>query len=125
MFRESICDGDSGSEEVTLAVWFHLWGIPVGSRVRRFLFERLCLVNTFLFAGFAGYRVKLWMVDPDSADYAGLYSWHSAAEAEIYARYIVGILKPLSRAGSVGYEIIPDVGLDHWFSSHGAQSLPE
>lgn len=116
MFRESICDGDSGSENVTLAVWFHLWAIPAGSRVRRFLFERLCVVNTFLFAGFAGYRVKLWMVNPDTADYAGLYSWRSALEAEIYARYIVGVLTPLSTAGSVGYEIFPDVALAHLFT---------
>jgi hypothetical protein len=58
------------------------------------LFERLCLVNTLLFAGFDGYRVKLWIVDPDTADYAGLYSWRSAEEAEVYARYIVGVLSP-------------------------------
>ena len=97
-------------------VWFHLRAIPAGSRVRRFLFESLCVVNTFLFAGFAGYRVKLWMVNPDTADYAGLYSWHSALEAETYARYIVGVLKPLSTAGSVGYEIFPDVALEHLFT---------
>jgi hypothetical protein len=66
VFRESVCDGDAGSGRTTLAVWFHLRGIPAGSRVRRFLFERLCLANTVLFAGFAGYRVKLWMVDPIS-----------------------------------------------------------
>jgi hypothetical protein len=110
VFRESIRDGDAGPEQVNLAVWFHLRGIPAGSRVRRFLFERLCLVNTVLFAGFDGYRVKLWMVDPGTADYAGLYRWHSPGEAEAYARYIVGVLTPLSRAGSVGYQIFPDVG---------------
>ena len=81
--------------------------------MRRFLFERLCLVNTLLFAGFDGYRVKLWMVDPDTSDYAGLYSWRSAEEAELYARYIVGVLSPVCTAGSVGYQVVPGVALEH------------
>jgi hypothetical protein len=118
VFRESICDGDSGFGQVTLAVWFHLRGIPQGSRVRRFLFERLCLVNTILFAGFDGYRVKLWMVNPDTADYAGLYSWRSVEEAEVYARYIVGVLSPLSTSESVGYQIFPDIELEDLLTSH-------
>ena len=117
VFRESICDGDSGVGQVTLAVWFHLRGIPAGSRVRRFLFERLCLLNTILFAGFDGYRVRLWMVDPDTADYAGLYSWRSAEEAEVYARYIVGVLSPLSTTRSVGYQVLPDIALEHLVTS--------
>ena len=94
---------------MTLAVWFHLRGIPAGSRVRRFLFERLCVINTLLFAGFSGYRVKLWMVDPETSDYAGLYRWRSSEEAEVYAQYIVGVLAPFCPAGSVGYQIVPGV----------------
>jgi hypothetical protein len=78
------------------------------------LFERLCLVNTLLFAGFDGYRVKLWMVDPGTADYAGLYSWRSAGEAEVYARYITGVLSPVSRRGSVGYQILPSTSFEHY-----------
>ena len=122
VFRESARDSDSGSSSVTLAVWFHLRGIPGGSRVRRFLFERLCLANTILFAGFTGYQSKLWMVDPVTSDYAGLYSWHSAEEAEPYARYIVRILAPLSQEGSVGYEILPTVSFADYL---GSQEVPE
>ncbi len=114
VFRESMCDGDAGPRPVILAVWFHLRGIPAGSRVRRLLFERLCIVNTVLFAGFDGYQVKLWMVDPKTADYAGLYSWRSADEAELYARYITGVLTPLSRGGSVGYQVVPGTTLDDY-----------
>lgn len=122
VFRESSRDGEPGQTQVTLAVWFHLRGIPAGSRVRRFLFERLCLVNTILFAGFDGYRVKLWMVAPDSSDYAGLYTWRSAEEAEVYARYITGVLTPLSVAGSVGYEILPDPVLEHLLQPEDTRS---
>jgi hypothetical protein len=114
VFRESIRDGEAGSRPVTLAVWFHLRGIPGGSRVRRFLFERLCMVNTVLFAGFDGYQLKLWMVDPETADYAGLYSWRSVDEADVYARYITSILTPLSKKGSVGYQVLPETPLEEY-----------
>jgi hypothetical protein len=119
VFRESIRD-DAGPSRTTLAVWFHLRGIPAGSRVRRFLFERLCLANTLLFAGFNGYRVKLWMVDPKTADYAGLYLWRSDEEAEDYGRYIVGILSPLSTRGSIGYQILPRTAFEDSLASPGS-----
>jgi hypothetical protein len=119
VFRESSCDGEPGTTPVTLAVWFHLLGVPRGSRLRRYLFERACLVNTILFAGFTGYRVKLWMVDPQTVDYAGLYSWRSAEEAEQYARYIVRILSPLSRSGTVGYEVLRGTPFDEYLAGHG------
>ncbi len=95
-----------------MAVWFHLRAIPARARGRRFLFEHLCVVNTLLFAGFDGYRLKLWLVDPETADYAGLYRWHSSEEAEVYGRYIVGVLAPFCTAGSVGYQIVPGVALE-------------
>jgi len=117
VFRESSRDGDAGEEPVTLAVWFHLRGVPASGRLRRFLFERLCIINTLLFAGFDGYLVKLWMVDPVSADYAGIYSWRSASEAETYAHYITGVLAPISTPGSVGYQVLPDVSLDEYLKS--------
>jgi hypothetical protein len=106
VFRETACDGGDLEGTVTLAVWFHLRGVPGGARVRRFLFERESILNTILYAGFAGYRVKLWMVAPVSSDYAGLYAWRDRESASAYARYIATVLRPLSRPGSVGYEIV-------------------
>lgn len=97
-----------------LAVWFHLKGVPTGARIRRALFERESILNTVLFAGFDGYRIKLWMVDPASADYAGLYEWSDPRQAETYARYITTVLGPLSRAGSVGYQIVADQTLSDY-----------
>ena len=41
-----------------------------------------------------GYRIKLWMVDPASSDYAGLYEWSDPGQAETYARYITAVLVP-------------------------------
>jgi hypothetical protein len=111
VFRESSCD-TAATTPVLLAVWFRLRAIPPGARVRRWLFERACLVNTLLFAGCEGFLVKLWMVDPQTSDYAGLYSWRSAAEAAHYARYITGILRPWCGRGSVGFEVFERATLD-------------
>jgi hypothetical protein len=104
VFRATSCDGTVPGT-VTLFVWFHLRGIAAGARWRRAAFERLSILNTPLFAGFAGYLVKLWMVDPASADYAGLYSWTTRADAERYGQYITSLLAPLSTPGSVGFSV--------------------
>ena len=118
VFRETTRDGGELDGTVTLAVWFHLRGIPAGARLRRFLFERESILNTILYAGFDGYRVKLWLVDPSASDYAGLYAWRDRDSAERYARYIVTVLRPLSVHGSVGYDIL-DVRLDEHLAGSG------
>jgi hypothetical protein len=105
VFRATSCDS-SEPGTVTLLVWFHLRTIPAGARWRRAAFERLSILNTPLFAGFPGYLVKLWMVDPASSDYAGLYSWTTGAEAEHYGGYITSLLAPLSTPGSVGFSVV-------------------
>ena len=86
VFRETTCDRGELEDTVTLAVWFHLRFVPAGARIRRFVFERESILNTLLYAGFDGYRVKLWMVDPTTSDYAGLYAWGTRETAERYAR---------------------------------------
>ena len=114
VFRESTCDAPVGGCPVTLAVWFRLRSIPPGARVRRWLFERLCIANTLLFAGFDGYLVKLWMVDPVTSEYAGLYSWASSGEAERYGSYITAVLRPISQPGSVGFRVVTESTLDEY-----------
>jgi hypothetical protein len=119
VFRQTTCDHDGESEILTLAVWFHLRAIPSGARVRRWLFERESILNTILYAGFAGYRTKLWMVDPVSCDYAGLYEWDGADAAERYGRYITAVLRPLSGPGSVGFETVEGTPLLEYLSTTG------
>jgi hypothetical protein len=99
VFRESSCVRNGYVRPVTLAVWFQLRAVPRGATVRRWLFERACIINTLLFAGFDGYLVKLWMIDPSSSEYAGLYSWATAESARRYGRYITAVLRPWSVAG--------------------------
>jgi hypothetical protein len=119
LFRKTSCEQDDDSHPVVLAVWFHLRWVPARARVRRYLFERESILNTILYAGFDGYLVKLWMVDPETSDYAGLYQWNGYPAAERYARYITAVLRPLSTPGSVGYELVDGVRLDDHLRSTG------
>jgi len=117
VFRETSCDTPTSTRPVTLVVWFRLRAIPPGARLRRRIFERACIVNTLLFAGVPGYVTKLWMVNPPTSDYAGLYSWRSASEAESYGRYITSILRPLSARGSIGFNVVADRTLDEYLGA--------
>ena len=114
VFRGTTRDAETIHRPVTLTVWFHLRSIPAHAAIRRYLFERLCIVNTLLFAGCDGYLVKLWMVDPETSDYAGLYSWRTGEEADAYGRYITAILQPLSAPRSVGYIVLQNVTLQEY-----------
>jgi hypothetical protein len=117
VYRHTTRDGSDDARGVTLAVWFRLRGVPPGAWFRRWLFERESILNTLLYAGVEGYRVKLWMVNPVSSDYAGLYEWRGAASAERYARYITAVLRPLSVPGTVGYELLPATSLGGYLST--------
>jgi hypothetical protein len=121
VFRQTSCDGEPAGGDVTLAVWFHLRGVPPGSRVRRWIFERESILNTVLYAGVPGFRTKLWLVDPESCDYAGLYGWCGAAAAEHYGRYISAVLRPLSVRGSIGYQVVEGTRLVDHLRAHPAR----
>jgi hypothetical protein len=114
VFRQTSCDGDEPGGDVMIAVWFHLRWMPPGATIRRWLFERESILNTILYAGAPGYRTKLWLVDPDTCDYAGLYGWKGREAAERYGRYICRILRPLSVPSSVGFEVVADQRLSQY-----------
>jgi hypothetical protein len=124
VFRESTCESGALDDTLTLAVWFHLWAVPSEARWREWAFERESILNTVLFAGFDGYRVKLWMVDPATFDYAGLYAWHGVDAAQHYATYITTVLRPLSVGGSVGYELSQRRLDEHLASTGSAVEIP-
>jgi hypothetical protein len=112
VFRDTSCDVDWGDDEVTILVWFHLRATSSASPRRSWLFERESILNTLMFAGFRGYRRKMWMVDRATGDYAGLYTWCGRSAAETYARYITAVLRPLSVRGSVGSALCDRVDED-------------
>jgi hypothetical protein len=105
VYRESSSSAPSEGELLALAMWFRLRWVPPGARVRAFLFERESILNTVLYAGFAGYRTKLWTVNHQTNDYAGFYTWKGREQAERYTRYAMRMLGPISVPGSLGCHI--------------------
>lgn len=99
---------------VTLQPRFHLEVLRPGRRRLHSLFRVVCIVTTPFFVGLRGFRSKLWMVDPVTGDFAGLYEWDDLATAQAYAEGLAKVLRLLSTPGSVSYELTERVDLDDY-----------
>jgi hypothetical protein len=70
-------------------------------------FRRECLIHTPLFAGFPGFRSKLWLEDEDTRVYRGVYQWDGERDAAGYAARMVGLLAPFSNRGTARSHVVP------------------
>ena len=70
-------------------------------------FRRECLIHTPLFAGFRGFRSKLWLEDADTRIYRGVYQWDGEKDAAGYAARMVGLLAPFSNRGTARSHVVP------------------
>src|SRR3954468_9277796 len=84
---------------------FHLGLLRPQRRRLHALFRVVCIITTPFFVGIRGFRSKLWLVDPETGDFAGLYEWDDADTARAYAEGLARILRALSTHGSVDYEL--------------------
>lgn len=116
VFRETRVANGSRRQPVVLVVEFRLRFIGPSGRVLHAAFRRLCVINTPLFAGFHGFSTKLWMVDPETSGYRGLYQWDGAEEAEVYASALAKILRPLCARGSVRWTVLPGLVLEDYLA---------
>jgi hypothetical protein len=89
---------------------------PARHRVHA-LFRVVCIVTTPFFVGLPGFRSKLWMVDPATGDFAGLYEWDDEPTARAYAEGLCKVLRLLSVPGSVSYEVTPCCTVDEYLAS--------
>lgn len=111
IFRETTGDDGVPGEPAVLVVGFRLKVIrsnPAG----HWLFQRLCLLTTPFWSGFPGCRVKLWMVNPATKDYLGIYRWAGADHATHYAVALAKVLRAVSTADSVWYQVFPATDFD-------------
>lgn len=118
-FRETVKDQTewrTADEPAVLQPRFHLRGMSARRRFLHAIFRRVCILTTPFFVGIAGFRSKLWMVDPETGDFAGLYEWDSADEAREYAEGLARVLRVLSARGSVSYELVPNQTVDGYLS---------
>jgi hypothetical protein len=122
-FRETVKDPAcwaTGAPPAVLHPRFHLAVLPPGRRRLHALFRVVCIVTTPFFVGLPGFRSKLWMVDPATGDFAGLYEWDDEATARAYAEGLSKVLRLLSARGSVTYELVPGATVDGYLSRTAA-----
>ena len=70
-----------------------------------------------VFAGFPGFRSKLWADDIRTGVYAGIYEWQGAGLASHYAERMVGLLAPFSNPGTARYHVIEGRHRDDYLSN--------
>ncbi len=106
VFRETAVAGRRPADPAVLVVRFRLRWIG-SARWAHAVFRRTCVVNTPLFAGFPGFVTKLWLTDPGTGVYRGLYEWDGADSAEQYARCLARVLALVAEPGSIGHRTLP------------------
>jgi hypothetical protein len=111
IFRETVRDDGPRARSVVLVAGFRL-RVLRSQRILHWLFQRACMLTTPFWSGFRGFRVKLWMVDPQTRKYLGISAWAGVEHAQTYRGALVQVLRPLSPPGSVWYELSPDQELE-------------
>lgn len=124
-FRETSIDvpRPAGVRPAVLQPRFQLRGLGRPGSRRHRLFRRMCIVTTPFFVGLPGFRSKLWMYDPATGGYAGLYDWDDPAAAAAYADGLAKVLRPLSVPGSVSCEVVADLDVEAYLRRAGQRRV--
>jgi hypothetical protein len=104
IFRETVSDAAGAEPPVVLVVGFRLRVIG-SSPAAHWLFRRCCILTTPFWSGLPGFHVKLWMADPVTHNYLGIYDWAGRGDAQAYVDALIRVLEALSVPGSVWYEL--------------------
>jgi hypothetical protein len=106
VFRETVAVGATTAEPVLLVIAFRLAFLDDLEPLHAG-FRRECLIHTALFAGFPGFRSKLWLDDAETRIYRGVYQWDGEKDAATYAARMVGLLAPFSNRGTAEFQLVP------------------
>lgn len=85
-------------------------------------FRYECLLHTPLFAGFPGFRSKLWLADDATRMYRGIYEWDGEALARDYASRMVALLRPFSNHGTAQFHVAVGLRRSTYLSEPGVVS---
>jgi hypothetical protein len=119
VFRESYVPLEYTVGRTVLEVGFRLKLIR-SSRWLHWSFQRLCILTTPFWCGFSGFGIKLWLVDPKTKNYMGLYQWDGGAAARAYASALMRVLRPLSTPNSVWFKVYDNQDLGDFLSHRNA-----
>jgi hypothetical protein len=106
VFRETCVVGAGTVDPALLVIRFRLAFLD-DLELLHAGFRRECVIHTPLFAGFRGFRSKLWLEDEDTRVYRGVYQWDGEEDAARYAARMVGLLAPLSNRGTARSQLVP------------------
>jgi hypothetical protein len=104
VFRETLRPAPA-PEPAVLVIQFRLAALG-SNRWAHAAFRRECVLHTPLFAGFPGFRSKLWADDVTTGVYRGIYEWDGADAARAYATRMVGLLAPFSNADTARFHVV-------------------
>jgi hypothetical protein len=79
------------------------------------IFRAESILNTPLFAGFPGFRTKLWLTDRHTGVYRGVYDWDGPERAVAYAESLTALLRPFCIPGSVAFRVEPGLRREELF----------
>jgi len=109
VYRETVADLGSTVDPCVLVVEFRLRAVRGWGHAA---FRLESLLNTPLFAGFAGFVSKLWLAGDERGRYRGFYEWDDPRLAEDYARALWRVLALVSVPGSIHYVVLPGLRRD-------------
>ena len=113
VFRETTVTEAQTSDPTLLVIQFRLAALG-SNRVLHAAFRRECVLHTPLFAGFAGFRSKLWIDDVETGVYRGVYQWQGGDLARHYAGRMVALLAPFSNTGTARYQVVEGLERDEF-----------
>jgi hypothetical protein len=113
VYRETTRHGVPTREPALLVVQFRLLLLG-NNKPLHAAFRAESILNTVLFAGFRGFRSKLWCTDERTGVYRGVYERDGADRATSYAMTLSGLLRLLSEPGSVRFHVVPGVHRDEY-----------
>jgi len=115
VFRETVNKTSIKEMPVVLVVGFRLKFIS-SNPFLHWLFQRICILTTPFWSGFRGFGIKLWMVDPESKNYFGIYEWLGEQNARTYVDFLTPILYFFSVKNSVWHKFYPDTKIGDYLS---------
>ncbi|MDQ3886111.1 MAG: YdhR family protein [Actinomycetota bacterium] len=113
VYRETVRRGVPTREPALLVVQFQL-RLVGHSRLLHALFRGESIANTPLFAGFPGFRTKLWATDEQTGIYRGVYEWDGTERARTYATTLSTLLRLVCVRGSVRFHVEPGIQRDEF-----------
>lgn len=116
LFRETVCRKAVEGPPVVLVIGFRLKCL--GSNIwLHWLFQKVCIITTPFWCGLRGFGIKLWLVEPRTKSYLGIYEWHGQAAAQKYLDFLLPILGFFSVNKSIWYQRQVDTGLAEFLST--------